>query len=203
MDKEIVIVEGVRTPFVKAWTLFNDIPAQKLGSLCVTELLQRTAIDPDRVDELIFGCVGQPSEAANVSRVIGLMAGIPKTKRAYTVSRNCASGLEAVTSAAEKINAGQTDVVIAGGTESMSNAPLQFSKDAANLSDHLCPFLCPDNPSLAILCVDEDVGVVHGRVECFGLSEIHSALLIQHKQACPVQRRIDPDRFAHPFHPMI
>ncbi len=132
-DKEIVIVDGVRTAFVKAWTLFNDLSAQKLGSLCVTELLQRTELMPDQVDELIFGCVGQPIDAANVSRVISLMAGIPKSKRAYTVSRNCASGLEAVTSAAEKIRAGQVEIVIAGGAESMSNAPLVFSKDAANL----------------------------------------------------------------------
>ena len=133
MKQEIVVVDGVRTPFVKAWTLFDNLSAQKLGSLCVTELLQRTEIDPEGIDELIFGCVGQPSDAANVSRVISLLAGIPKSKRAYTVSRNCASGLEAVTSAAEKINAGQVETVIAGGTESMSNAPLLFSKDAANL----------------------------------------------------------------------
>src|SRR3989344_9647231 len=133
MQGEIMNVGGVRTPFVKAWTLFNDLPAQKLGSLCVTELLQRTEIDPEGIDELIFGCVGQPSDAANVARVISLMAGIPKSKRAYTVNRNCASGLEAVVSAAEKINAGQVEIVIAGGTESMSNAPLVFSKEAANL----------------------------------------------------------------------
>ncbi len=133
MQHEIVIVGGVRTPFVKAWTLFNDLSAQKLGSLCVTELLQRTEINPDAIDELIFGCVGQPSDAANVARVISLMAGIPKSKRAYTVNRNCASGLEAVVSAAEKINSGQVEIVIAGGTESMSNAPLVFSKEAANL----------------------------------------------------------------------
>ena len=133
MENEIVIVDGVRTPFVKAWTLFNDLSAQKLGSLCVTELLQRTEIDPAAIDEVIFGCVGQPIDAANVARVISLMAGIPKSKRAYTVNRNCASGLEAIVSAAEKINAGQVEIVIAGGTESMSNAPLVFSKEAANL----------------------------------------------------------------------
>jgi len=132
-EDQIVIVGGVRTPFVKAWTLFNDLSAQKLGSLCVTELLQRTEIDPNAIDELIFGCVGQPIDAANVARVISLMAGIPKSKRAYTVNRNCASGLEAIVSAAEKINAGQVEIVIAGGTESMSNAPLVFSKEAANL----------------------------------------------------------------------
>lgn len=132
-SQEIVIVDGVRTPFVKAWTSFNDLPAQKLGAFCVMELLQRTEIDPEEIDELIFGCVGQPSDAANVARVISLMAGIPKSKRAYTVSRNCASGLEAIASAAEKIKAGQVKIVIAGGAESMSNAPLLFSKDAANL----------------------------------------------------------------------
>ena len=131
--KRIAIVDGVRTPFIKAWTLFEMISAQRLGAMCVTELLQRTEIDPRKIDEVIMGCVGQPVEAANVSRVISLYAGIPKDKRAYTVNRNCASGFEAVTSAAEKIWAGQDQIVIAGGAESMSNAPLVFSKDTAVL----------------------------------------------------------------------
>ena len=130
-DNDIVIVDGVRTPLVKAWTLFDGLPAQKLGALCVTELLQRTGIDPEDVDEVIIGCVGQPIEASNVARIISLQAGLPKSKRAYTVSRNCASGFEALTSAAEKISGGQDEVVIAGGAESMSNAPLVFSKEAA------------------------------------------------------------------------
>ena len=123
----------MRTPFIKAWTLFEDLPAQKLGALCLTELLQRTEIDPNLVDEVIVGCVGQPIDAANVARVISLYAGIPKSKKAYTVNRNCASGFEAVTSAVEKITAGQDDIVIAGGAESMSNAPLVFSKDAVKI----------------------------------------------------------------------
>ncbi len=131
--KKIAIVDGVRTPFIKAWTFFDALPAQKLGALCVTELLQRTQIDPDKIDEVILGCVGNPLNAANVARIVSLQAGIPKSKRAYTVSRNCASGLEAVTSAAEKIQTGQDEVVIAGGTESMSNAPLVFSKEAAGI----------------------------------------------------------------------
>lgn len=131
--KTIAIVDGVRTPFVKAWTVFDRIPAQRLGALSVTELLQRTEFDPEDVDEVIMGCVGQPADAANIARVIALYAGIPEDKRAYTVNRNCASGFEAVTSAAEKIQAGLDTVVIAGGTESMSNAPFQFSKEAAAL----------------------------------------------------------------------
>lgn len=133
MIKKIAVVEGVRTPFIKAWSLFDALSAQKLGALCVSELVQRTQIDPEAVDEVILGCVGQPIDAANVARVVSLMAGLPKSKRAYTVNRNCASGFEAVTSAVEKITAGQDEVVIAGGTESMSNAPLVFSKEAAGL----------------------------------------------------------------------
>lgn len=129
--KKIAIVEGVRTPFIKAWSLFDSLPAQKLGALCVTELLQRASFNPDHIDEVILGCVGNPLDAANIARVISLQAGIPKSKRAYTVSRNCASGLEAVCDAAEKIWTGQDSVVLAGGVESMSNAPLVFSKEAA------------------------------------------------------------------------
>src|SRR3990167_1713436 len=131
--KRIAIVDGVRTPFIKAWTLFDALPAQKLGGLCVRELLERTEFDPSKVDEVIMGCVGQPIDAANVARIISLYAGIPVDKKAYTVNRNCASGFEAVTSAIEKIQAGQNEVVIAGGAESMSNAPLTFSKEAAGI----------------------------------------------------------------------
>jgi acetyl-CoA C-acetyltransferase/acetyl-CoA acyltransferase len=129
----IAIVEGVRTPFIKAWTLFEHIPAQKLGMLCVRELLEWTQLDTKLVDEVIFGCVAQPTEASNIARVISLYTGIPKEKRAYTVSRNCASGFESVTSALEKICCGLDEIVIAGGTESMSNIPLLFGKEITNV----------------------------------------------------------------------
>jgi acetyl-CoA C-acetyltransferase/acetyl-CoA acyltransferase len=131
--KRIAIVNGVRTPFIKAWESFDNIPAHQLGALCVTELLQRTEFDSRLVDEVVMGCVGQPAEAANVARVISLLAGIPQEKRAYTVGRNCASGFEAITSAAEKIQCGVDEIVIAGGTESMSNMPMLFKKETATL----------------------------------------------------------------------
>lgn len=129
----IAIVDGIRTPFIKAWTLFEDVAGQMLGAGCVRELLEQTHINPSSVDEVIFGVVGQPVEASNVSRVISLYAGIPKEKRAYTVSRNCASGFESITSASEKIRCGIDEVVIAGGTESMSNMPLIFGKDITKI----------------------------------------------------------------------
>lgn len=129
----IAIVDGLRTPFVKAWTDFADIPAQELGRIAARELLERTGLDPDKVDEVIFGAVAQPPEAPNMARVISLLAGIPKEKRAYTVSRNCASGIESVTSAAEKINAGLDEIVIAGGAESMSNIPFIYRKETTDI----------------------------------------------------------------------
>ena len=131
--KRIAIVDGVRTPFIKAWDAFDNIPAQQLGAMCVTELLRRTGLDNPLVDEVVMGCVGQPAEAANVARVVSLLAGLPHDKRAYTVSRNCASGFEAITSAAEKIRCGVDGIVIAGGTESMSNTPLLFKKETSTL----------------------------------------------------------------------
>jgi acetyl-CoA acetyltransferase family protein len=129
----IAIVDGIRTPFVKAWTDFWDIPGQDLGRIVTRELLERTGLDPAKVDEVIFGAVAQPIEATNVARVISLLSGIPKEKRAYTISRNCASGFESVTSSAEKINLGIDDIVIAGGVESMSNIPLFYRHDSAKI----------------------------------------------------------------------
>jgi len=129
----IAIVDGIRTPFVKAWTEFWDIPGQELGRIVVRELLERTGLGPVKVDEVIFGAVAQPIEATNVARVISLLSGIPKGKRAYTISRNCASGFESVTSGAEKIILGIDDIVIAGGTESMSNIPLFYRRDSAKI----------------------------------------------------------------------
>lgn len=129
----IAIVSGVRTPFARAWTDFGDLPAQELGRVAVRELLERTAIDPALVDEVIFGSVANPPEAANIARVISLLSGIPKEKRAYTVSRNCASGFEAITSAAEKISSGFDQIVISGGAESMSNIPMFYPPKTAKL----------------------------------------------------------------------
>ena len=123
MDR-IAIVDGVRTPFVKVYTDFNDLEAYDLGRIVAIELIQKTEFDKNLIDEVIFGCVANSSDAANMARVVLLLAGIPERKRAMTVSRNCASGIESVTSGAEKIMTGAAQVVLAGGAESMSNIPL-------------------------------------------------------------------------------
>jgi len=121
--KEVVIVAGVRTPVGKHGGAFRDLPAQHLAAVVIEELLKRTQIDPNLIDEVIFGCIGQYSDAPNVARVAALMAGVPVHVPAYTVQRNCASGIQPITCAYQAIQAGDGEIFIVGGTESMSTAP--------------------------------------------------------------------------------
>ncbi len=129
--KPLYIIAAARTPFARAGSSLAALDAVDLGKAAVSALLTRSGIDPHVVDEIIFGCVGQPANAQNIARVIALRAGLPEAKPAMTVHRNCASGLEALTTAHAKMCAEQGDVFIVGGTESMSNMPLYFSRRAA------------------------------------------------------------------------
>ncbi len=121
--KEIVIVAGVRTPIGNFGGALKDIPAHKLGELVVRETLARAGLDPALVEEVIIGCVGQTSDAYNVARVIALMAGLPIRLPAYSVQRNCASGLQPFVNACQNIRSGDADVQVVGGVENMSRAP--------------------------------------------------------------------------------
>jgi len=127
----LVIVDGVRTPFCKWNTSLASVAADELGRVAVNALLAQTGLDPGLIDEVIFGCVCQPVETANIARVIALRAGIPESVPAMTVHRNCASGFEAVTTAYERMMAGHGSVFIVGGTENMSQVPLLFKQSAA------------------------------------------------------------------------
>ena len=120
------ILGGIRTPFARAGTAFRHLSAVELGRLAVGELLARQELDPARLDEVILGNCAQPAEAANVARVIALRAGIPEHVPGLTVHRNCASGMEAVGMAAERIQLGRARLVLAGGVESMGQLPLLF-----------------------------------------------------------------------------
>lgn len=131
--KEVVIVDGLRTPYVKAGSLFKDLPAQELGRIVVVELLERTGIDPNLIDEVVVGNIAQPPEATNIARVIALKSGIPRQVPAFTVARNCASGMEAIATAHLKIAAGVAEVMIAGGVESMSNIPILYPQEYADV----------------------------------------------------------------------
>ena len=120
------ILGGVRTPFAKAGTVFRRTPVYDLGRVAVSELLARHELDPAQIDEVILGNCAGPAEAANVARVTSLRAGLPERVPAVTVHRNCASGMEAVAVAAERIQLGRARLVLAGGMESMSQIPLLF-----------------------------------------------------------------------------
>ena len=131
--KEIVIAGAVRTAQAKLGGALKNQTNQKLGEVILRGLLERTHVDPKAVDEVIFGCVGQQSDAHNVARVIALMAGISPSVPSFTVNRNCASGMQAIVSAAQMILVGDADVVVAGGVEVMSSVPfvnrdLRFGK---------------------------------------------------------------------------
>lgn len=127
-DRDVVLVEGVRTPFAKADTKLRDIHPAELGRVAVHELIERSNLDVEKVDEVIIGNTGSPSDAVNISRVIALRAGVPLRTPAMTVHRNCASALESITTGFERIKSGTCDAVIAGGTENMSQMPLIMSR---------------------------------------------------------------------------
>jgi len=126
---KIVIVAGIRTPLGKIDGAFSGLSAVDLGMQSMRELLVRSQVTPKDIDAVIVGNVIQPVEASNIARVIALNAGLPRSISAHTVHRNCASGMQAITDAAEKIQLGRADVVMAGGVESMTHAPLLFHDD--------------------------------------------------------------------------
>ncbi len=130
MSSDIVITHGLRTPLAKAGTALRNVSAVELGRQVVAELIARADLDPERIDDVIVGCAGNPIDAANVGRVVALRANLPRSIPAMTVQRNCGSGLEAITTAAERIRAGRARVIVAGAVESMSNYPLLYSEAA-------------------------------------------------------------------------
>ena len=137
MNERIAIINGLRTPMGKAGGTLKNLGADELGTRITKEVLIRSNISPDLIDEVIFGNVAQPGNAANIARVIALKAGLPKNIPAYTVHRNCASGIESITSATAKILSGEAEIIIAGGVESMSNIPLLFNKEMTNFFANL------------------------------------------------------------------
>lgn len=129
MNKErIAIVSGFRSPMGKAGGVFKDLGASDLGARTLKEVIIRSGVDQEQIDEVIIGNVAQPADSANIARVIALKAGLPEKIPAYTVHRNCASGMQSFTSAATKIRNGEAEIIVVGGVESMSNIPLIYGE---------------------------------------------------------------------------
>lgn len=129
MKRSIVLAAGWRTPWVKAGGALRNEDAARVGAAVARETLATSGIDAGALDEVVFGCVGPPHDQVNVARVIALRAGVPRQVPAMTVARNCASGMEAVTTAATRILAGRGELLLAGGVELMSAYPLVYGPE--------------------------------------------------------------------------
>ena len=127
MKDRIAIIDGLRSPVAKANGKLSSVSADNLGAIIAKELVLRNKFDYKEFDEVIIGNVAQPANAANIARVMAIRAGFPQSTIAYTVHRNCASGMQSISSAIEKIETKQGELFLAGGIESMSNIPLFFN----------------------------------------------------------------------------
>ena len=128
MQKEVVIVSGCRTAIGSHGGAFRTIPAQDLAAAVFKEAIKRADIDPNVIDDVILGCIGQQSDAANIGRVAALMAGIPVHVPGCTIQRNCVSGTMSISMACQAIQSGDGEVFLCGGVESMSTAPYVVRK---------------------------------------------------------------------------
>ena len=129
MKESVVVIDAVRTPIGKYGGILKSVRPDDLGALVLRTLLKRTRVEPASIDDVYFGCSNQAGEDnRNVARMATLLAGMPFSVPSATVNRLCGSGLEAVNSAARVIAAGEGDVVLAGGVESMTRAPLVMLK---------------------------------------------------------------------------
>ena len=128
----VAVIRGLRTPFAKSGTHYGHLSALDLGKLVVAELVQRAGIDPSEVQEVVFGNVIPSVKAPNLAREIVLGTGLPRKIPGYTVGKACASANQAITAASDMIARGYADTVIAGGSESLSDVPILFSKKFAD-----------------------------------------------------------------------
>ncbi len=129
LPKPVYIVDGSRTPFLKAKGKPGDFAAVDLALGCARPLLARQPFSAEQLDEVIVGCMMPGPDEANIARVIALRLGCGKKVPAWTVQRNCASGMQAIDSAASDISLGRANLVLAGGVEAMSHAPVLLNNE--------------------------------------------------------------------------
>jgi acetyl-CoA C-acetyltransferase len=149
-DIDVVVVSGARTAIGTFGGVFRDVPARQLAATAIREAVARAGLEPSDVDEVIIGCVSQIGEDSYIARTAALGAGLPLESTAYSVNRQCGSGLQAIVSAAETISAGNAEVVVAGGTEQMSGIP--FLDRHSRWGRRLGHFPVEDGLTLALSC---------------------------------------------------
>ncbi|MEW9675589.1 thiolase family protein [Lentibacillus sp. L22] len=135
MNENIVIVSAARTPIGRYGGSLKDISSGHLASIAIEGAIRKAGIKPEQVDETIMGEVRQTTESSNVARVAALRSGIPESSPAFTINRLCASGMQALASGVQQIYSEQADVLVTGGTESMSRSPF-YLRNARFGGDH-------------------------------------------------------------------
>ena len=128
MTREVFIVDGARTPFLKARTGPGPFSAADLATAAGSALLLRQPFAPEQLDEVILGCASPAADEVNIGRVVALRMGCGDAVPGWTVMRNCASGMQALDSAVANIRLGRSELVLAGGVDALSHAPLLFSE---------------------------------------------------------------------------
>jgi len=134
MMNDIVIVSAARTPIGSFGGCFQNVGAVRLGAVAAEAALARAGIAAAQVDEVIFGNVLQAGLGQNVARQVAIGAGVPEEVPSFTVNKVCASGLKAVMLAAQAVACGEAQIVLAGGTENMSQAPFLLLRRSLSMT---------------------------------------------------------------------
>ena len=129
----VAVVGGARTPFAKAGTVLKDFSALELATHSVNGALEKLALDPNTVDQLVYGTVIVDPAIPHLAREVNFRSELPAEVRALTVTDNCISGTSAIASVHDAIAMGRAEIGIAGGVESMSNPPVMFTRRAGRI----------------------------------------------------------------------
>ncbi len=188
MSREVVIVAACRTPVGSFNGTLKDTPVVELGAVVMAEAVKRARVNAEQLDEVIFGCVLQAAQGQNVARQSMIKAGIPQEVTAFTINKVCGSGLKAVSLAAQAIKAGDADIVLAGGMESMSMAPYALEKARSGyrmgpgtlvdcmIKDGLWEAFNNYHMGITAENVNEQYGITREEQDAFGLRSQERAL---------------------------
>src|SRR5436190_8157180 len=200
--KDIVLIDGARTPFGTFGGALRDTSATELGVIAAKAALERSKVDPKHIDQVIFGNVLQTSgDAVYLARHIGLKAGVPKEAPALTINRLCGSGLQAILLAAQEIQLGQAEFVLAGGAENMSMAPHQIRGarwglplGEQTLEDYLWVALVDSYNGLGMANTAENLGRKYGitRLAADEFAYRSHMLAAKAREACRFSKEIVP-----------
>ncbi len=198
--KRVAVIGGLRTPFVKAGGDFKGLSSLELGKIAARELINRTEIYPGEIEQVIFGTVIPTIKTSNLAREIALGSGVPASVPAFTVTSACASANQAFTSGVDSILSGNSDAVLTGGVESISDFPVLFSKKfrdsffasskGSNIFQKTKPFL-----KMGVSDIAPDVPAISERSTGLTMGESAEKMAMIHQIS-----REDQDRFAHRSH---